>query len=36
MKRLMSDLVEVSCLLVFLSGIAALAQPGFGIWVSSI
>ncbi len=36
MKRFLGDLVEVSCLLVFLSGIAVLAQPGLGVWASSI
>ena len=36
MKRLIGDLVEVSCLLVFLSGIAVIAQPGVGLWISAI
>ena len=36
MRRMIGDLVEMSCLLVFLSGIAVLAQPGFAGWVLHI
>jgi hypothetical protein len=33
-RALIEDLIELSCLAIFLSGIAVLAQPGFGAWFS--
>jgi hypothetical protein len=31
-RALIEDLIELACLGAFLSGVAILAHPGFGLW----
>ena len=33
MRMLIADFVELSCLAAFLTGVACMAHPAFGLWV---